>query len=241
MKELDEVFDDIKASLGVRLKNYVTILLDSSGSMDVIKKEAREMFNEQIKVLKETKGNMETYISLVTFGTAVNKPIIWCGNVDDVKEINEKDYFPSGGTALYDAVGKTVTKLMKIPDYNDDNTSFLMIIISDGEENSSQFYDTDKISKLVKKVQKTKKWTFTYLGSKTDLASVKKVFHLSEGNICGFSGYTGKSGFTGVSNNAANATAYYMSSRSMGNTTVDDFYSNDTITKSEENKPSDTN
>lgn len=227
MKEVNEIFDDLEKNLGVVYKNHVVIILDSSGSMESMKKEAVDMYNEQIKALKESSGNMETYVSFITFGTKVNEPIIWCGNINDVREIELKDYNPLGGTALYDAVGTSISKLLKRGDSKDKNTSYLFLIITDGEENSSAEYDGKKISSLIKKVQKTKRWTFTYLGTTNDLSKVKDVFNLSVGNT---RGYTGVSEFNNTVNVAYNATVNYMNSRAQGTTAVDNYYSGSTTT-----------
>lgn len=222
MNELNKVFDDFKESLGNKLKTYITIILDSSGSMCTMETEALQMFNEQIKTIKKN-NDMETYVSLVTFGSNVNEPIAWCRNANDVKELTNKEYRPNGGTALYDAVGDTITKYLKMKDSKDENTSYLMIIITDGEENASQRFIGTKISKLIKRVQKTKRWTFTYLGAtNTDLSKVQKVFNLSKGNM---SGYTGPQGFQGSCGTTGVATTNYLSARQLGETMVENFYS----------------
>ncbi len=183
------------------------------------------MYNEQIKALRESKGNMETYVSFVTFGTTVNTPKVWCGNINDVKEIELKDYEPSGGTALYDAVGISISDLLKRSDAKDENTSYLFLIITDGEENSSKKYNGKKISNLIKKVQKTKRWTFTYLGTTSDLSKAKDVLNLSDGNI---RGYVDVTGFNDTINVAYNATVNYMNNRAQGVSVVDNYYSGST-------------
>lgn len=234
MEDLDKAFDDLKKGLGVQLKNYVSIILDKSGSMESIQKEALQAFNEQIKILKKSTGEMKTYVSCITFGTEVDKPLIWCGDVKKVKEIKAENYKPEGLTALYDAVGTTITKLKNIKDFEDENTSFLMIIITDGFENASKEYDSKTISKLITELQETNRWTFTYLGSNQDLAEVKDTLNIPVGNMRSFTS-TG-AGTAQAVYASVNSTAYYMNSRLSGNTNVTDYYSNNTTDGSSEKK-----
>lgn len=222
MEELDKVFDDMKKQLDNRLKNYVSIILDGSGSMTTIKDEAIQVFNGQLKTLRENKGEMETYLSVITFGTEVNKPIVWCGNVDDIIEIDEKQYVPNGLTALYDAVGTTIVELKKDVDVNDENTSFLMIIITDGYENNSKIFNSEKLSELIQDCQKTNRWTFTYLGSNQDLSIIKETLHIPDGNIASFVSDGG--GTIDAMNMTYCSTAGYMNVRSSGGTSMTDFY-----------------
>lgn len=234
MEDLDRAFEDFKKGLGVQLKNYVAIILDKSGSMESIQKEALQAFNEQIKILKKSTGEMETYVSCITFGTEVDEPLIWCGNVKKAKKIKDSDYKPEGLTALYDAVGTTITKLKNIKDYDDENTSFLIIIITDGFENASKEYNSESISKLITELQETNRWTFTYLGSNQDLAKVKDILKIPEGNMMSF--VSTHDGTSWAVNSATVSTAYYMSSRTGGNTSVTDYYSNNITNTTSSNK-----
>ena len=127
-------------------------LLDRSGSMESCWKDTIEGYNSFVNSQKEFGGTM----TLILFDHEVetvyeNVPI------QDVVPIDETDYQPRGGTSLYDAMGKVLK--MNLPD------DTMVIILTDGEENSSAKYTGPHIKDLVE----LKKWTFVYLGANQDV------------------------------------------------------------------------
>jgi hypothetical protein len=91
--------------------------------------------------------------------------------------------FPSGLTALHDAVGGSVEfikgKVGKEIKRNP-NADVVMLIITDGEENASRNFSGTKVQKLIKKLEATEKWTFLFVGLDVDIQSVVKDYHLSK-------------------------------------------------------------
>lgn len=232
---LDKAFDDLKDVVDqTKLKNYMAFVLDCSGSMSSMRDQAIEAFNQQIEEIKKTTGEMQTFVSLVTFSSEVDKPWLWCKNVEDAPLLTRENYIPDANTALYDAVGMTINKL-NIKKYTDDpNAAFLMIIISDGEENWSKEYKSKDLAKLVQSVQETGRWTFTYIGSRQDLAEERILreqagaMGVSMANVVGFAGMSGFTGASGTSGTSGSALSVgidnYMSSRSMGIRADNDLY-----------------
>ena len=208
-----------------KLKNYIAIVLDESGSMGLIWSETINTFNEQIQVIKKNSEDMETMVSLQTFNTTVPKPRLW--NVSDSKlqPISIKDYKPDGMTALHDAIGRTITELKKTPDADDPTVSFLLIIISDGEENHSKYPPLgwkNNIAPLIKEIQSTGKWTVTYLGANQDLVKVSDELGIAKGNLMKFDASSKgmkEAGFT-VSMGLNN----FYDVRRKGNSRMDNFY-----------------
>lgn len=152
-------------------KTYVSIILDRSGSMSYTKKQAVSAFNEQVQQMKENSKDQDIFCSLVTFNGDVFEHL-WCEPADKLCESTDENYNPSGSTSLRDAIGYTVKKLTETVT-PDENTAFLAIIISDGEENSSKYYNNSALKEMIKSCQDTGKWTFTYLGCSEEC--VKKV------------------------------------------------------------------
>jgi uncharacterized protein YegL len=142
---------------------HASFVLDRSGSMQGIKSQIIGLFNEQLKSL-----GTET-MSLVTFSTTVDEPQFY----SKTKELTATDYNPSGWTALYDAVGRTIEMMEKIPVTPDQDVAYLVIIFTDGEDNSSKEYTTSLLARKIKELQDTKRWTFVYIGVEMDLATEK--------------------------------------------------------------------
>lgn len=179
------------------------IILDRSSSMDSMRGEAIGAFNDQLRVIQDEEDEgAKNYVTLVTFATFVDAPLFQNASSKSIPELTEDRYKPSGCTAMLDAVGNALDILEASPDVNDENTSFLVVIISDGEENSSNKWNWSTISERVKKLQATDRWTFVYLGANQDLSEVSKNMSIPYANTMAFTagptGPQGPSGLTGA-------------------------------------------
>jgi hypothetical protein len=67
-----------------------------------------------------------------------------------------------------------------------DEATVVMVILTDGEENSSRFYDFPFISKTIKRLEKTGKWTFTFLGTDIDAFHVGEMLSIKRENTMQF-------------------------------------------------------
>lgn len=144
-------------------KTYVSLILDQSGSMCSTKEQAVQGYNEQVQQMKLNAKDQEIFCSLVTFNGEVFEHL-WCEEASKLNESTSEDYLTEGATAMRDAIGYTVNKLLATTDSKDPNTAYLVVIISDGEENSSKHFSEPALKELIQSVQATKKWTFTYMG-----------------------------------------------------------------------------
>lgn len=204
------------------LKNRIAIVLDRSSSMECMRDQAINMFNEQVDAIIEENEDMDTKVSLVTFSSNVDGPEIWNEPVDKLRKLTRRSYRPSGCTAMYDAVGTTVDKLRALPEAEDPDCSFLVVVISDGYENASREYTSEMLSSRVKKLQDKKNWTFTYLGAEQDLAEVAKATGIHQDNMIMYAASAG--GMRGASSASTNGMKGYLRSRTLGATATNDFF-----------------
>jgi uncharacterized protein YegL len=167
-------------------KVHAVFVLDRSSSMSSIGKESVDGLNERLRELKEKSKDVPTFVSLVTFSTIVDKPLIWDVPAEDVEELKYEDFVPSGMTAMYDAVGCSIDSFLALPDAKNEDVAFLMIIISDGQENNSKEYTSKIISEKIKECDATEAWTFVYLGANQDLSQVSKNTGISMGNTISY-------------------------------------------------------
>jgi hypothetical protein len=103
----------------------------------------------------------------VTFSDKFGKPYrtrIELADISTVEDYQMSEYQPGGTTPLYDTMGETLTQLEKVATEND---LVLVTIITDGYENSSREYDSEKINTLIKRLDE-KDWVFTYIGANQD-------------------------------------------------------------------------
>ncbi len=208
---------------------HVALILDRSGSMGSIRKEAVGAFNEQLKAIQDSEadGN-ETYVTLVTFSSIIDKPHYWDVAAQKVPPLTEDNYKPDGGTALLDAMASTIKRLQDLEDADDENTSFLVCTITDGEENSSQEYSRFKgggkrVGALIEELETTQRWTFTYLCANVDPTKLRDTLSLKTGNVASF--VSDSRGTIGASVMHSASTTSYLKGRSKGLTATPTFYS----------------
>lgn len=151
-----------KENKGKRVYNLV--IVDESGSMTVIHREALAGINETISTcqkMQKAHPEMEQRITLITFDSTHFK--VHYDNVpaNEAMPLTTKQYTPSGATPLYDAIGKGIARMNAQTEAGD---NVLVTIITDGEENCSQEYNLQMVKNLIEKL-KTQDWTFTLIGT----------------------------------------------------------------------------
>jgi hypothetical protein len=223
MNTFDDILEPISKSPDLSVvpmkKNYVVISLDRSGSMSLLRKEAIEFFNSQV-IEAQNASEQENRICLLTFADNA-KVEMWDVGAHEVELLDEKSYIPDGWTAMLDSVGLGISKLLQQPDINEEHVSVLFIVISDGGENHSKEYNSESISKMIKEVNATNRWSFVYLGANQDLANIKKM-GISENNMMSFTA-CGQS-MNKITNDTRLASSTFYNSRTMGMTNTSGFY-----------------
>ncbi len=161
------------------------IILDESGSMDSIKTNIIQGFNELVQTIhgiEKQFTDQEHYITLISFNGMGQKLLHFTDPASRLKHINDKSYQPDASTPLYDAMGFGINKLKQfLQDKTDYNV--LVTILTDGEENASKEYKGSSIKQLVEEL-KQNNWTFTYIGTDHDVE--KFAASLSIQNVMSF-------------------------------------------------------
>ena len=183
-------------------KTYYQLILDRSGSMNGCAEEAVSGFNEQvqqIKTLQEKYPEQEFFVSLTTFNHNISTDIDR-QKATELKELyvsngwpcaSNKDaiaYVPDGMTALYDAVGYSVSHLEKkvAEEIERDEATAVVVIITDGWENASREFSYEEIQRLIGRLEKTESWTFSYLGSTPDAVDIAVNLNIKAHNAIRF-------------------------------------------------------
>lgn len=196
-------------------KTHVAIILDKSSSMESIRKETINSFNEQVKSIKSS-ANKDTFITLTLFSDEVSISK-FAEPLENLEEFTEKDYVPSGMTSMFDAIGLTVERMTKeIDGINDENTAVLCVIITDGQENSSKTWTAADIASLVKGKTGTKRWTFSVLGANIDLAGLSDRIGINKSNMAKFAA-TGKGIMRGTAVTAQSLGRYFSTRNAVDN------------------------
>ncbi|MDO4204209.1 MAG: VWA domain-containing protein [Selenomonadaceae bacterium] len=148
----------------------IIFILDKSGSMSGLEEDTIGGFNSMLK--KQQKNEGEVLVSTVLFDDE-SKVLHDRVSLKDVKPLTEDDYVPGGCTALLDAVGGAIKHISNVHKYarpEDRPEKTLVIITTDGMENSSERYDYRKVKKMIDKKQEKHNWEFIFLGANIDAA-----------------------------------------------------------------------
>ena len=156
------------------------IVLDESGSMHCVTDQTISGCNETIQTVRQmAKNNPDTqrhYVSIYVFNSnGCGRYLIEDMPIDRVKEITYREYSPNGCTALFDAVGHTLTELSK--KLKDDSDMAYVTIITDGMENDSKEFTLDQVRELIDAL-KTRGVVFSFIGANIDAASYSRLFHI---------------------------------------------------------------
>lgn len=181
----------------------VSIVLDETGSMSVRHDQTISAFNEYVGSLKTT--NVPVSVTLTKFNTDKVEVSYTDKALKDVPLLSKETYKPTACTNLYDAVGKTINEINSRNVEKD--KSVLVVIITDGEENSSKEYTQQKVFDLIKEKQ-GKGWTFVFMGADQDAWVASSGLGIARGNTMSFSGTNVK----GAMKNLSTSTVMYASS-----------------------------
>ena len=147
------------------------IILDESGSMATIAKQAVSGLNETFQTIRNAQKEhqeQQHFISFVTFNSARIKSVMNRQKVESDKKMKWTDYKPDDCTPLFDAMGRSLNELK---DHVSDEDVVLVTIITDGYENASREYGGHDIKNLVAEL-KAKGWVFAYIGTNQDVDAV---------------------------------------------------------------------
>lgn len=163
--------------------NRIAFVIDRSGSMRSIMKNAINAFNDNLRAIKEQvkSTGQDATVTLITFDDVIdvlsfNRPI------SSFKELDENDIQARNQTALFDATAKAINQMQDLPVGKDEDVSYLVNVITDGEENASRM-SAETLNKLMQNVQKTDLWTLTFLVPRGGRYTLCNRFGVPDGNV----------------------------------------------------------
>lgn len=227
------------------MKQYTGITRDHSISMRGVAKAAARDYNSQIASIKSAAVDLgiDTIVSVIKCG--VESPS-WgippkgfipsrsgsgCqfesknSSISALQPLRENDYGANGGsTPLYDSVGHLINAMKAVPDYNDPQVSFLIMAITDGEENSSSSWSAHTLKEEIRRLTSTDKWTFVFRVPNGHKQRIVRDLGVYEDNVLEWEQTT--QGFERAAAAVDTGIRAYYTSRSIGATSVKKFFVN---------------
>ena len=151
---------------------HISIILDRTGSMETIRDDTIGGFNTFLKQQKAEPG--EATLTLVQFDTQDPYEVLHRFKpIAEIHEMNRETFVPRAATPLLDAIGRGINDLEKSLteiEKNERPSRVIMVIITDGQENSSVEFRRNQIEKMIKEKQEKSDWQFAFLSA--DLAAI---------------------------------------------------------------------
>lgn len=147
------------------MKNYIGFSRDHSGSMRSIARAAMRDYNEQLGTIQVAAQdqNQDTIVSVVTIGDGhraiVGREVV-NSNVQVLKPLTHYAA-DANGTPLIASVFELINIMKAVPDYQDPEVSFLLMITTDGQETEDK-HRARELNALIRELQGTDRWTFVF-------------------------------------------------------------------------------
>jgi Mg-chelatase subunit ChlD len=146
----------------------LAFILDRSGSMEMRKQAAIVGFNEFLRDQQEVPG--QTRLTLVLFDQEV-LTVHDSVAVAEVLPLDDEGYVPRGTTALLDAIGETIDRLVAraaAADPAERPGHVVVAILTDGLENSSVRFGWRRIAERIAHQSENHGWDFMFLSAGPD-------------------------------------------------------------------------
>lgn len=184
--------------------------IDQSGSMRGSESDIVGGFKKVIDEQKAIKDGKVT-VSLYTFDSDVKE--LYLGK--DINDIDKFEYRPFGMTKMNDGIGTAIDNVGNWLYEKDKNgeempAKTLVVVMTDGQENSSNEYSLKQIQDKIKEQTEKYSWEFMYQG--VDITSTKAADELG----FKFKTYGSKNKLTNNYNIISSATTKYRSMANVG-------------------------
>lgn len=158
----------------------IVFILDRSGSMSGLEKDTIGGFNAMIEKQKKAEG--EALISTVLFNHE-SEVIHDRVGVQTIQSMTDKDYMVGGCTALLDAIGQAIHHIGNVHKYARDEDvpeHTIFVITTDGMENASQRYSSNKVKQMIERQKEKHGWEFLFLGANIDAVETARGFGIAQ-------------------------------------------------------------
>ncbi|MHC1786987.1 MAG: hypothetical protein AB9880_07995 [Christensenellales bacterium] len=157
----------------------LVFILDKSGSMSGLESDTIGGFNGMLLKQRAVAGSCRITTALFDHNWYLLHDRL---DIQAVAPLDRKDYAPGGNTALFDAVGRTIHKIGEAQKHTAEAyraEKVLVVIITDGMENASQFFSLAKVRALIGRQKEKYGWEFIFLGANIDAAEVAGGFGIN--------------------------------------------------------------
>lgn len=160
---------------------HISMVIDRSGSMSSCWTDVVGGYESIVKENKAVPGKCT--FTVAAFDTEYDL----IEDFTDIQKVDEKlKVNPRGGTALLDAIGKTIVSVgerLAAMKEEDRPHRVMMLVQSDGFENSSKEFTKDAVKKLIDEHTNVYKWQFQFIGADLDSLNDAVSYGFKSSNV----------------------------------------------------------
>ncbi len=147
----------------------LVFIIDKSGSMAGMEDDTVGGFNSMLEKQRGEEGS--AYVTTVLFS---NEPELLHDrlSIESIKPLTRDNYRVGGCTALHDAIGFAIERVMLIHKYarpEDVPEHTVFVITTDGMENASQRFDISTVKRLICECEEKHGWEFLFVAANIDV------------------------------------------------------------------------
>lgn len=185
----DERDENVKKGNTPKETHYL-LIVDASSSMTHLTDSTISGINEQIQTIKNLEKeypDQKYYASLMTFNHEITVEFTK-RPASSLENVTKKNYNCSGCTALHDAIGVGLKTMIQSIGKKIDNgdATVVVVIITDGEENSSSVYTGEQVKSMIEELNATERWTISFIGANIDAIATAKSYGINVSNVANY-------------------------------------------------------
>lgn len=165
------------------MKTLITLLLDRSGSMSGRESDVVGGVNSFIR--DQQKIEDPSSLRVLQFDSIKREDIRPLQDLQKVVPLGEHEFKPRAGTPLFDAIGHTMDEMDQAFKAGGFERGIL-VIITDGQENSSSQFTKAQIKERITRAQESGKWAVVYLGADVDAFQEATQMGVNLANAAGY-------------------------------------------------------
>ncbi len=195
-------------------KTELVFILDRSGSMGGLESDTIGGYNSVLNKQRDLPG--QAIVTTVLFDDKIEFlhdriPL------EGVRPITNREYFVRGSTALLDAIGMAMQKIINVQRHTVEEEQagkVMFVIITDGYENSSREFDASRIRKMIEYQKEKYHWEFLFIGANIDAIKTASDFGISPDRAQNY--YSDKQGTNAVFSSVSQAARSMRKNGSVG-------------------------
>ena len=146
---------------------HISVILDRTGSMDMIRDDTIGGFNAFLGEQKAEPGTAT--LTLVQFDSQDPYEVIHrFKKIEEIPELTRETYVPRAMTPLLDALGRGINDLEESLSKLEEAecpSKIIMAVVTDGQENASVEFTKDQVEKMIKEKTDDSSWEFVFLSA----------------------------------------------------------------------------